>query len=66
MAQRVEDPGLSLLWLWLPLWRSIDPRPGNFPMLQVQPNIYKFGCTMNKNYLTTVYIRNSTESKDEY
>ena len=34
MAQQVKDPALSLLWLWLQLWRWFDPWPGNFHMPQ--------------------------------
>ena len=34
MAQRVKDLVLSLLWLWLLLWRRFDPWPGNFHMPQ--------------------------------
>ena len=30
MVQRIKDPGVSLLWLWLPLWCRFDPWPENF------------------------------------
>ena len=36
MAQQVKDPALSLLWLWLQLWRRFHPWPRNFCMLQVR------------------------------
>ena len=29
-AQWVEDPALSLLWLWLLLCQGFNPWPGNF------------------------------------
>ena len=28
MAQWVKDLALSFLWLWLQLWRKLDPWPG--------------------------------------
>ena len=37
MAQQVKDPSLSLLRLWLHLWRGFNPRPGNFHVPWVQP-----------------------------
>ena len=50
MAQWVKDPALSLLWLWLELWRGFDPWPRNFHMPQALPivkdkNKIK-GCTI--------------------
>ena len=33
----VKDPALSLLWLGLLLWHTLDPWPGNFYKPQVQP-----------------------------
>ena len=37
VAQKVKDLALSLQWLGLLLWSGLDPWPGNFHMLQVQP-----------------------------
>ena len=37
MAQRVKDPALSLLCLWLLLWCGFDLWPENFCMPRVQP-----------------------------
>ena len=36
MTQQVKDLELSLLWLWLLLWRGFDPWLGNFHMLRTQ------------------------------
>ena len=36
MVQRVKDPSLLLLWIWLQLWRGFDSWPGNFCMPQTQ------------------------------
>ena len=41
VAQRVDDPAWSLLWLELLLWHKFDPWLGNFCMPQ--------GKTKNKN-----------------
>ena len=41
MAQKVKDPVLSLMWLWLQLWHGFSPWPANYPMLQVQPKKIK-------------------------
>ena len=38
MTQWIKDPALSLLWLRSLLWHRLDPWPGNFHMLQAQPN----------------------------
>ena len=35
MAQLVKDLALSLLWVWLMLWRGFDHWPRNFGMLKV-------------------------------
>ena len=37
MAQKVEDPALSLQWLGLLLWLRFDPWPGHFHMSQAEP-----------------------------
>ena len=33
VAQRIKDLALSLLWLWLQLWRGSIPWPGDFHVL---------------------------------
>ena len=37
VAQRIKDLALSLLWLWLQLWRGSIPWPGDFHVLWAQP-----------------------------
>ena len=37
VAQRVKDLVVSLLWLWLLLWRRFDPWPWNLCMPRVWP-----------------------------
>ena len=41
VAQWVNDPMLSLLWLELLLWRRFDHWPQNFHMLLVWPKSLK-------------------------
>ena len=41
MVQWVKDPALSLLWLWLQLWRGFNSWPGNFRILQVWPKTFR-------------------------
>ena len=37
VVQQIEDPALSLLWLWSLLWLRFDPWPRNFLMPRVWP-----------------------------
>ena len=37
VAQRVKDPVLSLLWLWLLSWLGFDSQPRNFHIPQAPP-----------------------------
>ena len=39
LARWVKDPALLELWYGLQLWLSLNPWPGNFHMLWVQPEM---------------------------
>ena len=49
MAQRVEDPALSLLWLTLLLWQEFSPWPGNFRMPWAGPKENQTKTNKQKN-----------------
>ena len=43
MVQQVKVPALSLLWLWLLLWHSLDPWPGNFHAVKRRKRVLTVG-----------------------
>ena len=52
MAQWAEDLALSLLWLWLQLWRGLDPWLWNFRVL----------CSQRRERRKTLSVFNSDQS----
>ena len=55
MDHQLNDPVLSILWLWLLLWHTFDLWSMKVHMLQVQPKIQKenthkiMKCHFNRN-----------------
>ena len=51
VTQWIEDPALSLLWLWLQQWCGLNPWPKNFCMPMVQPKKERNKLLINAFFL---------------